>query len=381
MEIYLDNSATTKPYEEVISVMAEGMREYYGNPSSLHKIGIDAEKKLNESREVISKTINSSKDEIYFTSGGSEGNNLVIKGITKPNHHIITTKFEHHSVLKVYEELEKSGARVTYLNIDSNGMISLEELSEAICKDTVLVSIMYVNNEMGSIQDLVKIGNLIKEKSSRAKFHVDGVQGYGKLLIDVKKMKIDALTVTGHKFHGPKGTGFLYLKKGINLESIIHGGAQESGLRAGTQNVPGIMALAKACEISNRDKSENYVKVLELKRYMIERLKEFDNIRINSLDDEFHSPYILNVSFVGIRGEVILHLLEAEGIYVSTGSACTSKSNIASGSYVIKAMGLCDNEALGAIRFSFSEDNSKEEIDKVIEVLKKSLTFLRRIKR
>lgn len=381
MEIYLDNSATTKPYEEVINVMADGMRKYYGNPSSLHKLGIEAERMLNKSRETIAKTINASRDEIYFTSGASEGNNLVIKGIAKPNHHVITTKFEHHSVLKVYEELEKLGVKVTYLNVDKNGMISLDELRDSICKDTVLVSIMFVNNEIGSIQDLERIGNLIKEKSSRAKFHVDAVQGYGKFKIDVKKMKIDALTVTGHKFHGPKGTGFLYLKKGINLTSLIHGGEQEKGVRAGTQNVPGIMALEKACEISNKYREENYEKVLEIKRYMLKRLGEIDNIRINSVDDEFHSPYILNVSFIGVRAEVILHLLEAEDIYVSTGSACTSKTNIANGSYVIKAMGLCDDEAIGAIRFSFSEENTKEEIDKVIEVLKGSLTFLRRIKK
>ncbi|MDU1854007.1 MAG: aminotransferase class V-fold PLP-dependent enzyme, partial [Clostridium baratii] len=185
----------------------------------------------------------------------------------------------------------------------------------------------------------------------------------------------------GHKFHGPKGTGFLYLKKGINLTSLIHGGEQEKGVRAGTQNVPGIMALEKACEISNEHREENYKKVLEIKRYMIKRLEGIDDIRINSVDDEFHSPYILNVSFIGVRAEVVLHLLEAEGIYVSTGSACTSKTNIANGSYVIKAMGLCDDEAIGAIRFSFSEENTKEEIDKVIEVLKGSLTFLRRIKK
>lgn len=381
MEIYFDNAATTKPYDEVIEVMAEGMREYYGNPSSLHKIGMKSEKKINESREFIASTINASKDEIYFTSGASEGNNLIIKGIPKSGHHVITTKFEHHSVLKAFEEIEKDGARVTYLDIDENGLISLEELSNAICKDTVLVSIMFVNNEMGSIQDITEIGKLIKEKSNRAKFHVDAVQAYGKLPIDVKKMNIDILTTTGHKFHGPKGTGFLYLKKGILPKSLIHGGSQEGGLRAGTQNVPGIIALTKAAEISNKNRNENYAKVLELKQYMINKLKEIDDIRINSIDDNNHSPYILNVSFKGVRAEVLLHMLEDADIYVSTGSACTSKTSIASGSYVIKALGLCDKDAEGAIRFSFSEDNSKEEIDKTIDKLKKSLTFLRRIKR
>jgi len=381
LEIYFDNAATTKPYDEVIEVMADGMREYYANPSSLHKLGMKAEKKINESREFIAGTINALKDEIYFTSGASEGNNLIIKGIPKSGHHVITTKFEHHSVLKAFEEIEKNGVRVTYLDVDENGMISLDELSNAICKDTVLVSIMFVNNEMGAIQDIASIGRLIKEKSSRAKFHVDAVQAYGKFPIDVKNMNIDILTTTGHKFHGPKGAGFLYLKKGISPKSLIHGGSQEGGLRAGTQNVPGIMALTKAAEISNKHRSENYTKVMELKKYMIDGLKEIDDIRINSIDDINHSPYILNVSFIGVRAEVLLHMLEDADIYVSTGSACTSKTSIASGSYVIKALGLCDKDAESAIRFSFSEDNLKEEIDKTIDKLKKSLTFLRRIKR
>lgn len=381
MEIYLDNAATTKPYEEVIDVMVEGMREYYGNPSSLHEVGIKSEKKVNEAREVIANTINASKDEIYFTSGASEGNNCIIKGIPRSGHHVITTRFEHHSVLKAFEEIEKNGVRVTYLDVDENGLISLEELSNAICKDTVLISIMFVNNEMGAIQDIEKIGKLIKEKSSRAKFHVDAVQAYGKFPIDVKKMNIDMLTTTGHKFHGPKGTGFLYLRKGIIPNSLIHGGNQESGLRAGTQNVPGIMALKKAAEISVKHMSENYEKVLNLKRYMLDKLKEFDNVRINSIDDSNHSPYILNVSFIGVRAEVLLHMLEEDHIYVSTGSACTSKTSIASGSYVIKALGLNNKDAEGAIRFSFSEYNSEEEIDRVIDKLRSSLNFLRRIKR
>lgn len=381
MDIYLDNAATTKPYDEVIEVMADYMKNCYGNPSSLHRLGLEAEKNLNEARSGISKIINASKEEIYFTSGASEGNNLIIKGLSKENSHIITTKFEHHSVLKTYEELEKCGVKVTYLNVDSNGMISLEKLKNSITKNTVLVSIMFVNNELGSIQKIEKIGKLIKEESSRAKFHVDAVQGFGKFKIDVKKMHIDALTMTGHKIHGPKGVGFLYLKKGIILNSLIHGGSQEGGLRAGTQNVPGVMALLKASEISSKSKNENYIKVTKLLEYMVERLKELDDISINSSIDENHSPYILNVSFKGVRGEVLLHLLEENNIFVSTGSACTSKKSIASGSYVVKAIGKCDKDAESAIRFSFDENNTKEEIDKVICILKDSLKFLRRMKR
>ncbi|NLL31659.1 MAG: cysteine desulfurase [Clostridiales bacterium] len=381
MDIYLDNSATTKPYKEVIEEIARAMEEYYGNPSSLHKIGLASEKKLTEAREFLAKTINTSKEEIYFTSGGSESNNLIIKGLVKPGHHVITTVFEHHSVLMTYNELEREGVKVTYLNVDKNGQISLEELKNAICKDTVLVSIMHVNNEMGAIQDLEAIGRIIKENSSRAKFHVDAVQSYGKLDIDVKKMNIDLLTASSHKIHGPKGIGFSYIKKGIILRSLIIGGSQEGGFRGGTQNVPAIIGLKKAAEITFNNKEENNNHVEELKKYMVDRLGEIDNIRINSPIGEEFSPYILNVSFNGIRAEVLLHLLEDNNIYVATGSACTSRTSAVKGSYVIKSLGLRKEEIESAIRFSFSKFNTKEEIDRVIEVLKSSLKFLRRVRK
>lgn len=381
MDIYLDNSATTKPYKEVIEEIAVGMEEYYGNPSSLHKIGLMAEKKLNEAREFLARTINSSKEEIYFTSGGSESNNLIIKGLLKSGHHVITTAFEHHSVLMTYNELEREGVKVTYLQVDKNGQISLEELKKAISKDTVLVSIMHVNNEMGAIQDLEAIGKIIKENSSRAKFHVDAVQSYGKLAIDVKKMNIDLLTASSHKIHGPKGVGFSFIKKGINPKSLISGGSQEGGFRGGTQNVPGIIGLKKAAEITFSSREENYKYVEALKKYMFQRLEEIDNIRINSPMGENFSPYILNVSFIGVRAEVLLHLLEDNNIFVATGSACTSKTSAVKGSYVIKSLGLTKDEVESAIRFSFSKFNTKEEIDKVIEILKSSLKFLRRVKK
>ncbi|MDU2266187.1 cysteine desulfurase family protein [Clostridium celatum] len=380
MEIYFDNSATTVPYDEVIEEVSKGMKEYFGNPSSLHKIGMKCEKRLNEAREYFTSTIKCNKDEIYFTSGGSEGNNLILKGLLKPGHHLITTTFEHHSIINTCKELEDRGIKVTYLDVDSEGKISLEDLEEAICKDTVLVSIMYVNNEMGAIQDIEAIGNLIKEKSNRAKLHIDAVQGYGKLPIDVNKSKIDFLTVAGHKIHGPKGVGFVYIKKGIVLNSLISGGEQEKGFRAGTENLPGVIGFEKAAKITFENMDLNYNKVLEVKAYFIERLKEIDNIRINSPLDGF-SPYILNVSFLGVRAEVLLHLLEDQGIYVATGSACTSKSSAAHGSYVIKALGLNNREIESAIRFSFSYENTKDDVDYTIDVLKKSLVFLRRVKR
>jgi cysteine desulfurase len=381
LDIYFDNSSTTKPYKEVIDEVSNAMEEYFGNPSSLHKIGIKSEKRLTEAREFLGKSINASKEEIYFTSGGSEANNLIIKGLVKTGHHVITTIFEHHSVLMAYKELEKNGVKVTYLEVDKDGKIDIEELGEAISKDTVLISIMHVNNEIGSIQDIEAIGKIIKEKSSRARFHVDAVQSYGKLDIDVKKMNIDMLSVASHKIHGPKGIGFCYIKKGIVLNSLISGGSQEGGVRGGTQNVPAIVGLHKAAEITSNQKNESYNYVNSLKEYMIKRLEEIDNIRINSpLRCDF-TPYILNVSFIGVRAEVLLHLLEDRDIFVATGSACTSKSSVVAGSYVIKALGLSNKEIESAIRFSFSKFNTKEEVDKVIEVLKSSLTFLRRVKK
>lgn len=380
MEIYFDNSATTMPYDEVIEEVSKGMKEYFGNPSSLHNIGIKCEKRLNEAREYFASTIKCNKDEIYFTSGGSEGNNLVLKGLLKPKHHFITTTFEHHSIINTCKELEDNGVKITYLDVDNNGRISLEDLDEAINKDTTLVSIMHVNNEMGVIQDIEAIGDIIKKRSTRAKFHVDAVQSYGKISIDVNKSKIDFLSVAGHKIHGPKGTGFVYVKKGIVLNSLISGGGQERGLRAGTENLPSIIGFEKAAQITFDNMKERYKNILELKKYFIERLKEISDVRINSGIEQF-SPYILNVSFLGVRAEVLLHLLEDSKIYVATGSACTSKSSIAHGSYVIRALGLNNREVESAIRFSFSYKNTKEEVDYTINVLKQSLIFLRRIRR
>ena len=380
MNVYFDNSATTKPYDEVIEAVSKGMKEYFGNPSSLHKIGMNCEKRLNEAREYFASTIKCNKEEMYFTSGGSEGNNLILKGLLKPGHHFITTAFEHHSIISTCKQLEEKGVKVTYLDVDSEGRISLEDLEEAITKDTVLVSIMQVNNEIGVIQDIEAIGKLIKERSSRAKFHVDAVQGYGKLPIDVNKSNVDFLTVASHKIHGPKGVGFIYIKKGIILNSLISGGSQEKGIRAGTENLPGIIGFEKAAQMTFEEMESRYDKVLELKKYFVERLNEIKDIRVNGEIDGF-SPYILNVSFLGVRAEVLLHLLEEQNIYVATGSACTSKSSAAHGSYVIKSLGLSNKEVESAIRFSFSYENTKEEVDYTIDVLKKSLMFLRRVKR
>lgn len=382
MEVYFDNSSTTKPLEEVINEVTFGMKEFYGNPSSLHNLGLKSEKKLKECREVLAKTINANETEIHFNSGGSEGNNLVLKGILKSGSHVITTPFEHASILNTVKKLEENNIKVTLLKIDSEGKIDLNHLKESITKDTVLVSIMHVNNEIGAIQDLKAISEIVKEKSSRAKFHVDAVQSYGKFNIDVKELNIDFLTVSAHKFHGPKGVGFIYIKKSSAVSPLIEGGSQEFGVRAGTQNIPGIMGMTVAAKIANNNMQENYERVLRIKEKFIEKLKNIQNIKINSPLNNKFSPYILNVSFIGVRGEVLLHYLEEAGIYVSTGSACSSKERERiGGSYVLKSLGLNKDEIAGGIRFSFSDDNNENEVDYVLEILEKGLSFLRRIKK
>jgi cysteine desulfurase len=377
MEVYFDNSATTKPYEEVIEAVTRAMRDYYGNPSSAHKLGMIAEKKLNECRETIAKTINAARDEIIFTSGGSESNNLLIKGFVKKGAHIIASVIEHPSVLNTFKELEAEGCSATYMKVDNYGKINLKELESIINSNTQLISIMHVNNEIGVVQDIEAIGSIVKEKSSRAKFHVDAVQSYGKYELDVKRAKIDLLSCSAHKIHGPRGVGFAYIRKGLSPRALISGGGQERNFRAGTENLSGIAGLAVAAEKIHISFDKSFNKVMELKAYFIEKLKDMNGIKINSnLSREF-SPYILSVSFIGVRGEVLLHALEEKGIYVSTGSACSSKDT--KESHVLKAICLKTQELQGTIRFSFNKDNTKEEVDYVIEQLEKSLKFLRRM--
>ena len=380
MEVYFDNSATTKPSEEVVEVMKNAMIDYYGNPSSLHSLGLKCQNKLMEAKKDIAEKIGAVKEEIFFTSGGSESNNMILKNFAKTGNHIITTKFEHASVLNTLKDLERSGVNVTYLNVNDFGLIDLKELENAITKNTVLISIMQVNNEIGSIQNLKEIGKIIKEKSQRARFHVDGVQGFGKIEIDVKKCNIDFYSASAHKIHGPKGIGFCYVRKSLSINPLIQGGGQEFGMRAGTENLPGILSFVKASDLAFESLDENYKKVLEIKKYFIERLKEIEDIKINSPLIDNITPYILNVSFFGVRAEVLLHMLEEKGIFVSTGSACSSKSAGTKGSHVLNAIGLEQKCIQGAIRFSFSKYNSKEEVDYTIDALQKSLKFLRRIK-
>lgn len=377
MEVYLDNSATTKPYDEVIEAVADTMKNYYGNPSSAHVLGMRAEQKLNESRDIIAKTLNCTRDEIIFTSGGSESNNFLIKGFVKEGGHLITSRIEHPSVINTCKELEAMGVKVTYLDVNEQGRIDIDQLKSSITSDTMLVTLMHVNNEIGTVEDIEAIGNIIKDKSNRAKFHVDAVQSYGKFKIDVKKAKIDLLSASGHKIHGPRGIGFSYLRKGLVPKALIAGGGQEKNFRSGTENLPGIVGFAKAADIMYKNLEENFNKVQGLKAYFVDKLSSLPKLRINSNSSSDFSPYVLSVSFIGIRSEVLLHALEDKGIYVSTGSACHSKDT--KDSHVLRAIGLRDEEIKGTIRFSFNEDNTTEEIDYVMEQLEKSLKFLRRV--
>ena len=382
MRIYLDNSATTKPRERVIEEMMTMLQTDYGNPSSLHRMGLEAEKRVESSRAIISNYLNVSKDEIMFTSGGTESNNIAIQGTinkySRRGKHIITSKIEHSSVLNIFKHYEDNGYKVTYLDIDRNGLIDLNQLEESITDETVLVSIMYVNNETGVIQPIEKVREIIKSKNKDTKLHVDGVQAFGKINIDIKKLGADSFSFSGHKIHGPKGVGALFIKKGLNLNPIIFGGGQEKNIRSGTENTPGIVGLGVSVDEMAKHFKEEYEKISELRLYFYEEIGDnIEDIKLNSFTDERSAPHILNISFRGIKGEILLHYLESDNIYVSTGSACSSKGK--GKSSVLQALKLSNEEIDGAIRFSFSYENTREELDFVVEKLKKAVEEIRKI--
>ena len=364
MFIYLDNSATTKVKESVAETMVNAMTKDFGNPSSLHRLGLNAEKIVKESRAILAKALNASPEEIYFTSCGTESDNTVVKGVweakKKQGKRIITTQVEHPAILEPTKWCEAQGADVVYLPVDKNCQISLEDLKSALTEDTILVSVMHVNNEVGSIMPIKEIAEYV-HSHSKALVHTDAVQSFGKIDTDVKELGVDFLSISGHKIHGPKGIGALYVKKGIHIPSFMLGGGQESGFRSGTESVPLIAGLGEAVRTLKRPDGE-------AKSYLEKRISECfgDTVKINT--PEISAPSVLNVSFLDCRGEVLLHMLEENEIYVSTGSACSS-NNKKKGSHVLNAMGLKPEEVEGAIRFSFSEDNTKEEMDKVVEVL------------
>jgi cysteine desulfurase len=368
-EVYLDNSATTRPYPEISKEVQRIMLEEYGNPSSLHRKGSEGERILQSSRQMLAEILDVNGSEIIFTSGGTESNNMAVQGIArryrKRGNHLITTAIEHSSVLEPFNLLEKDGFEVTYLIPDEQGIVSPERVAEALTPRTVLVSIMHVNNEIGSIHPISQIAAILQDRNPNIIFHVDAVQSFTKLHLSPKDQGIDLLSISAHKFHGPKGVGALYLREGIFLEPLIRGGGHEKGLRPGTENTPGIWGMALAAKLSYENRKEKLGKMQSLKKQFITSLEaEFPWIRLNGPGEEEGAPHIFNISFPGLKGEVILHALEEHGIYVSTGSACHSNAN--SPSHVLQAIKL-DKESLdGAIRFSLSHLNTREEIEYAI---------------
>lgn len=378
--IYFDNAATTRVFPEVLAAMQEAMEVTYGNPSAKHIKGMEAENKIREAQEVIAKTLRAKPKEIFFTSGGTESNNTAILGTAMANRrkgkHIITTKIEHASVHEPINYLEELGFEITYVDVDSSGTADLVQLKEAVREDTILVSCMMVNNEIGTVEPISEIGKILKEKNPRTIFHVDAIQAYGKIPVIPKNMGIDLLSMSGHKIHGPKGVGFLYIKEGTKISPIMFGGGQQKGMRSGTENVPGIAGLSCACEKMIGNQYETAEKIQRIKEYFQRRIQEIEGIQDNS----GQAPHIVSISFRKLRSEVLLHALEERGIYVSSGSACSSnKKQAVSGT--LNAIGLKDEWKDGTLRFSFSVENTKEEVDETIEVLKELTPMLRRFVR
>lgn len=423
MSVYLDNSATTAQRREVTEAMTAAMEHTWGNPSSLHRMGVEAEKLVKASRKTVAHVLGASEEEIYFTSGGTESDNTAIFGACearkRAGRHIITTEIEHPAVLECFRKLENSGFEVTYLAPDEKGIVSADTVENALREDTVLVSVMHANNETGALQPIEKIGALLSDRE-HVFFHCDAVQSFGKIPISVHQMKIDALSASGHKIHGPKGMGILYVNHNSRIVPYLHGGGQERHMRSGTENVPGIAGIARAAELASADMQKNLIHVTQIRDHFLRGiLAEIPEVKVNgplevsgadgglqaaegeprSVNDDLGSgnrtlqtqngglqivngdsclPYILNVSFLGTRAEVLLHMLEQSEIYVSTGSACSSNSK-KKGSHVLRAMGLSDGEIEGAVRFSFSYRNTMEEIEETLEKLKDAVSKNRKM--
>lgn len=374
--IYLDNAATTKTAPEVVEAMMPYFTEQYGNASSIYGLGSAGKKAINQARRIIADSIGAGQEEIYFTAGGSESDNWALKATAEAygdkGKHIITTKIEHHAILHTCEYLEKRGFEITYLDVDEFGMVEPCAVRAAIRPDTILISIMFANNEIGTIQPIAEIGAIAKEKG--VLFHTDAVQAYGQLPINVKDCHIDMLSASGHKLNGPKGIGFLYIRTGVKIRSFIHGGAQERGRRGGTENVPAIVGFGAAVERAQRIMTQKTAKEIELRDYLIERLGEIPYCRLNGHPVN-RLPNNVNVSFAFIEGESLLIMLDMKGICASSGSACTSGS--LDPSHVLLAIGLKHEEAHGSLRLTLSEENTKEEMDSVVEAVKEIVQRLR----
>lgn len=377
--IYLDNAATTKVKPEVVDAMLPYFTEEFGNPSSVYSFAAKNKTVIEKAREMIAASINAKPKEIYFTGGGSESDNMAIKGIARAykdkGRHIITSKIEHHAVLHSLRALEKEGYEVTYLDIDEYGVVKLDELKKAIRDDTILITIMFANNEIGTIEPVKEIGQIAKEHGIL--FHTDAVQAYTQVPIDVKELNIDLMSASGHKINGPKGIGFIYIKSGINIEPLIDGGAQERNRRAGTENVPAIVGLKKAAELAIANMEERIAYESELRDYLIKSIME--RIPYTRLNGDRHNrlPNNTNFCFQFIEGETLLIMLDMEGICGSSGSACTSGS--LDPSHVLKAIGLPDEIAHGSLRLTLSEETTKEDIDYVVDKLDKIVARLRQM--
>ena len=383
MEAYLDNSATTRCCEEAAQLVVKLLTEDYGNPSSLHNKGVIAENYMNDARKKIAKTLKVQEKEICFTSGGTESNNLAIIGVAEANKrsgkHVITTSIEHPSVSATMAYLEEHGYEVTYLPVDAYGVISLDDLKAAIRPDTILVSLMQVNNEIGAVEPIAEAGALIKQCNPQTLFHVDAIQSYGKMRIYPAKMHVDLLSVSGHKIHGPKGSGFLYIKDKTKIKPIIYGGGQQKGMRSGTENVPGAAALGEAAMEIYENFDEKIAHMYALKKHFIEEVTKIEGVTINGKTGEDSAPQIVSVTIQGVRSEVMLHSLEEKEIYVSAGSACSS--NKPAPSKTLQGIGLKKADLEGTIRFSFCVNTTEAEIDYAIEQLKEIIPFRRKFTR
>ena len=383
MEVYLDNSATTRCYESVRELVGKVMCDDYGNPSSMHKKGVEAEKYVRESKETLAKLLKVQEKEIFFTSGGTESDNLALIGCARANcragRHLITTTIEHPAILNTMQHLESEGFRVTYLPVDRDGRVKLDALKRALCEDTILVSIMHVNNEMGAVQPIEEAAQIIKHYNPRILFHVDAVQGFGKYRIHPKRMGIDLLSISGHKIHGPKGTGVLYINEKVKIKPIVFGGEQQKNVRSGTENVPGIAGIGLAAKEIYTDFDDKIAYMRDLKNYFIEGIRKIEKTVVHGRTDEMSAPHIISVGFSGIRSEVLLHTLEDKGIYVSAGSACASNHPAISG--VLRGIGVHSEYLDSTLRFSMSEFTTKEEIDYTLKTLYNCVPMLRRYTR
>lgn len=383
MEIYLDNSATTAVHPDVVKLMSKIMLEDYGNPSSKHNKGVQAERYLNEAGETLASILKCDKKEILYTSGGTESDNMAFIGTALANkrrgNHIITTMIEHPAILETTVFLEKNGFEIKYLTVDATGRVSLEALKEALKPETILVSIMYANNEVSIVEPIAEAAAMVKEYNPEIIFHTDAVQAFGKYRIIPKRENIDLMSVSAHKLHGPKGVGFLYIKDKTKINPIIFGGGQQKGMRSGTENVPGIAGMALAAKLCYENFDEKIERLYELKEYFTDKVLEIQGTVFNGRRGHEGTPHVISISFENVRSEVLLHALEDKGIYVSSGSACSSNKPALSGT--LKAIGVKNNLLDSTIRFSLCTENTKEELDEVIIALNELVPMLRRYTR